>query len=268
MGSLPAFGPWVGPVKYCWDIFSAPALRRSELAGTPYRYWSSFAIAYLLKKRLSGRIDFLDAGGRDGGTLSLLRGLGLHGSYTLMDLEPKMTAARHPDFEIEVVRSPFHEFQPTRQYDAILFQSCLEYVESYSDIAWIRKALKPGGFMIATIACKNTRRLYWGVWAQGGRYLLDEEDLAGAFGGIGLKMVWACPLGGAVSRVYQRLIFNSLHYRVMAVHQKTTARLFPNLKQRHPLALAYRPINAAAAVLDRLLPFWRIGHCVVLERAE
>src|SRR6476646_5267462 len=76
------------PIQYCWEIFRSPVVRRTELAGTPYRYWSSFAIAYLLEKRLSGRIDFLDAGGRDGGTLSLLKTLGLKGTYTLMDLEP------------------------------------------------------------------------------------------------------------------------------------------------------------------------------------
>ena len=263
-----------GPVKgaertkYCWDIFTAPALRKRELAGTPYRYWSSFAIAYFLKRRLSRRIDFLDAGGRDGGTLSLLKGLSLEGSYTLMDLEPKMASGRDSDFEIEVVRSSFHDFKPRRQYDAILFQSCLEYVESYSDIAWARDCLKPGGFILATVTCRNTRHLYRGVWAQGGRHLLDERDLAPTFAEIGLRVVWICPLGGVVSRAYQTLIFNFLNYVVLAIHQRTIGKLFPKLKNRNPMWSCYRLVNATTALLDRLLPFWRIGHCVVVERAD
>src|ERR1017187_9708435 len=54
-GRLSKMGSPSGPVKgaertkYCWDIFTAPALRKRELAGTPYRYWSSFAIAYFLR---------------------------------------------------------------------------------------------------------------------------------------------------------------------------------------------------------------------------
>src|SRR5579863_1282610 len=164
--------------RYYWDIFRAPVVRKSELGGTPYRYWSSFGISSVLRERLSGRIDFLDAGGRDGGTLRLLKDLSLKGTYTLMDLEPKMDRAADPDFEIEVVRSSFRDFKPGRKFDAILFQSCLEYIESNTDVAWAAECLKPGGFVLATIGVKDTRKLYWGVWAQGGRHLLDEEDVA------------------------------------------------------------------------------------------
>lgn len=255
------------PVRYCWDIFQARGVRRTQLGGTPYRYWSSFAIAYVLQRRLSGRIDFLDAGGRDGGTLELLRNLSLHGSYTCVDLEPKLPPVNTTDFEMTGIRSSFRDFRPARRFDAILFQSCLEYVESYADIAWARDCLKPGGFIVATIACKNTRRLYWGVWAQGGRYLLDERDLAPAFSPYGLRVVWVCPLGGAVGRAYQ-YAFAPFSDFVWRVHMKTVARLLPQTRNHMPLVSCYRVLNAILARIDRLLPFWRTGHCVVLERAD
>lgn len=268
MGPPSGAAQWVKPAKYCWDIFRAHAVRKAELAGTPYRYWSSFAISYLLQKRLSGRIDFLDAGGRDGGTLRLLKDLSLHGRYTLMDLEPKMVSDADQDFEIEIVQSSFRDFKPCRKFDAILFQSCLEYVESYSDIAWARDCLRPGGFILATIACKNTRNLYGGVWAQGGRCFLDEQDLAPAFSEIGLRVVSICPLGGAVSRAYQSLVHTHLSDFIRRVHRNTIGRLVPRLKNSDPLSPCYRVLNTITTRLDRLMPFWRTGHCVIVERAD
>ncbi len=256
------------PVTYCWDIFSVSTVRKSELAGTPYRYWSSFAISSALRKRLSGRVDFLDAGGRDGGTLRLLKGLSLKGTYTLMDLDPKMAQVSDPDFEIQVIRSSFREFKPPRKFDAILFQSCLEYLDANSDIGWAAGCLKPGGFILATIACKNTRNLYWGVWEQGGRHLLDEPDLVPAFAEMGLRVVSICPLGGAASRAYQTVVHTHLSDFIRRVHRATLGRLVPGWRNADPLAPCYRVLNAIAARLDRLLPFWRTGHCVIAERAD
>lgn len=256
------------PVGYCWDIFRVPPYRPLELSGTPYRYWSSFAIAHVLQARLAGTIDFLDAGGRDGGTLSLLRSLSLRGTYTLLDLEPKMEPVHQADFAVEVVRGAFRDFQPPRRYDAILFQSCLECVDLDPDIAWVQNCLKPGGFVLATIACRNTRRLYRGFWDQGGTHLLDEEELAPAFRKVGLEVVSIWPLAGAVSRVYQRLVYNFVFYAFTAIHQKAIARWFPRWKTRNPLALCFRMVNPVLARLDRLLPFWRIGHCVVAQRRD
>jgi hypothetical protein len=106
------------------------------------------------------------------------------------------------------------------------------------------------------------------VWAQGGRHLLDERDLAPTFAEIGLRVVRVCPLGGAVSRLYQTLIFNWLNYVVLAIHQRTIGKLFPKLKSRNPMWPCYRLVNATTARLDRLLPLWRIGHCIVVERAD
>jgi len=265
---LPSVATRDESARYCWQIFNAEKVRKSELGGTPYRYWSSFAIAYLLGQRLSGRIDFLDAGGRDGGTLELLKALALRGTYTLVDLEPKLRSRTVGEFEIEVVRSPFRDFKPHRKFDAILFQSCLECVESYEDIAWARDCLKPGGFILATIACKDTRRLYPGFWEQGGRYLLDERDLAPAFAGIGLRIVWACPLGGAISRICQFLIHTRFSDFVRRVHRATTAKLFPRIEKIDPLAKLYWLVNSTSARLDRLVPLWPIGHCVLLESGE
>jgi len=265
---LPSVAARNESARYCWKIFNTEKVRKSELAGTPYRYWSSFAIAYLLEQRLSGRIDFLDAGGRDGGTLELLRGLGLRGTYTLVDLQPRLASRSGGDFEIEVVQSPFRDFRPHRKFDAILFQSCLECVESYADIAWARDCLKPGGFILVTIACKNTRRLYPGFWEQGGRHLLDEGDLAPAFAGIGLRIVWACPLGGAMSRISQFLLHTRFSDFVRRVHGATAAKLFPGIAKIDPLAKLYRLVNLTSARLDRLGPLWRIGHCILLEIDE
>lgn len=268
MGPFPDTVRLPETAKYCWNAFGARVVRKAELTGTPYRYWSSFAISHCLQQRLSGNIDFLDAGGRDGGTLNLLQALSLRGSYTLMDLDPQMTSRDDSAFEIEVVQSAFRDFKPRRKFDAILFQSCLEYVRGYSEIAWARDCLKPGGFVLATIACKNTRNLYWGVWAQGGRCLLDEKDLAPAFSEAGLRVVSICPLGGAASRTYQLLVHTHVSDFIRRVHRRTVGRLFPGLKKSDPLAPCYRLLNAVAARLDRLLPFWRTGHCVIAERSD
>ncbi len=268
MGNPSGTAQGAEPVQYCWDIFSTPLVRKSELGGTPYRYWSSFAISSVLKERLSGRIDFLDAGGRDGGTLRLLKDLSLKGTYTLMDLEPKMTPGKDGDFEVEVFRSSFEDFKPRRQFDAMLFQSCLEYVKSYSEIAWTGKSLKPGGFLLATVACRNTRNLYWGVWEQGGRHLLDEQDLVAEFAQAGLRVVSIWPLGGAASRAYQSVVHTHLSDFIRRVHRRTLGRIVPGLKNADPLAPCYRVLNATTARLDRLLPFWRTGHCIVAVRAD
>ncbi len=257
----------VPPARYYWEIFSTPIVRKSELSGTPYRYWSSFAISSVLSRRLSGRIDFLDAGGRDGGTLKLLKDLSLRGSYTLMDLDPKMERTSDPDFQIQVVQSSFRDFQPPRMFDAILFQSCLEYLDHNTDVAWAAKCLKPGGFVLATIACKDTRNLYWGVWAQGGRHLLDEGDLAPAFAEMGLRVSEVYPLGGAVSRAYQTVVHTHASDFVRRVHRATLGRVAPGLRQVDPMAPVYRVLNTMSARLDRVMPFWRTGHCIVAERA-
>lgn len=256
------------PARYCWNIFSANAVRKSELWGTPYRYWSSYAIAHEYGRRLKGKIDFLDAGGRDGGNLRLLEDLGLKGTYTLMDLEPKMKPAPGGAFEIEVFQSSFADFRPPRKFDAMQFQSCLEYVKSYKEVAWAAEALKPGGFLLATIACRDTRWLYWGVWNQGGHSLLDEKDLAPAFAEAGLKIVHVFPLGGAVSRTYQTLLHTYLGDLVKRVYNKTVGLIVPSQRRADPMRPIYRFLNEMTVRLDRLAPFWRTGHCVIAQRMD
>ena len=274
MGSAAGFSPGTNiasgtaPARYCWNIFSAPQVRKGELSGTPYRYWSSYAIAYEYSRRLKGKIDFLDAGGRDGGTLRLLADLSLQGTYTLMDLEPKMNPAPRSGFEIEVFQSSFADFQPRRQFDVMQFQSCLEYVKSYKEVAWAANALKPGGFLLATVACRNTRWLYWGVWNQGGHCLLDEEDLAPAFAEAGLKIVHVFPLGGAVSRTYQSVLHTYLGDFVKRVYNKTVGLVIPTQRRADPMRPIYRLLNEMTVRLDRLAPFWRTGHCIIAQRMD
>jgi hypothetical protein len=71
-----------------------------------------------------------------------------------------------------------------------------------------------------------------------------------------------------VSRIYQRVIYNPVNYLTPAIQKKIIGRLFPKLRNLNPLAPCYRLINSTTALLDRLLPFWRTGHCVILERTD
>ena len=187
--------------RFSFDIFKARGVRQERLHDSPYRFWSTYAIAYVFGQRLSGTVDVLDAGGRDGGTLKLLENLGLRGTYTCMDLVPTMVPPVNSSIEVTVIQSSFADFKPPRQYDAVLFESSLECVEHYQDIAWLRDSLKPNGFAVITLATRNTEYL-WGdfVWKRGGRYYLDYEEIGPAFAAIGLKVVEIIPLVGVSGR--------------------------------------------------------------------
>jgi hypothetical protein len=255
----------VPKARYNFDIFNARGVRQEQLNGTPYRYWHSYAIADVFSRRLSGTVDVLDAGGRDGGTLNLLRNLGLHGTFTCLDRQPVVRVLEDPEFEIEVVASEFDEFRPRRQFDAVLFQGCLECVSDYSEIAWLPGCLKPGGFVVATLHCRNTRRLYHVFRKNGCVYSLDEAELEPAFARIGLKIVELMPLGGVAARLCQYVMNSGFAYYPQVLLQRGAGRIFPRLRNANFIAPANRVLNPFTVWLDYALRFRRIGHCLVLE---
>lgn len=251
--------------QYNFDIFNARGVRTEELNGTPYRYWHSYAIADIFARRLPATVDVLDAGGRDGGTLRLLRNLGLRGTYTCLDRQPAMRVARDPEFAIDVVASAFDKFRPPRRFDAVLFQGCLEYVRDYSEIAWVSGCLKPGGFVVATLHCRNTRRLYHVYRKSGAVYPLDEVELKPAFARIGLKIVELMPLGGLAARLCQYVMNSGIAYYPQILLQQSAGQIFPALRKANLIERANRVLNPLTVRLDYALRFRRIGHCLVLE---
>ena len=265
MSFVPEAGPKSPVIRYNFEIFKARGVRKDQLSGTPYRYWSSYAIAHVFEERLSGQVNVLDAGGRDGGTLQLLKNLGLRGAYVCLDLKPTMAVNSDPAFEIEIITGEFKHFSPRRCYDTILFQSCLECVEDYKDIAWAATCLKPGGFVLVTLVCRNARRLYRGYWLQGGCYPLDAPELEAAFSRIGLRIVEAFPLGGATSRLCQNLTDNRVVYFAQAIFHHTVGRTAPKLRHADLVGPINRLLNPLSARFDYLFRFWRTGHCIVLQ---
>lgn len=257
--------PGVPKAQYNFDIFNARGVRREELNGTPYRYWHSHAIADIFARRLPSTVDILDAGGGDGGTLRLLRNLGLHGTYTCLDRQPAMRVSSDPEFDIDVVASAFDQFRPPRRFDAVLFQGCLECVRDYSEIAWAPDCLKPGGFVVATLHCRNTRRLYRVYRKSGGVYPLDESELEPAFARIGLKIVELIPLGGVAARLCQYVMNSGLAYYPQILLQESAGRIFPGLRKANLIGRANRVLNPLTVRFDHALRFRRIGHCLVLE---
>ena len=250
---------------YNFDIFKARAVRKEQLNGTPYRYWHSHAIADIFARRLSGTVDVLDAGGRDGGTLNLLRNLGLRGTYTCLDRRPAVRVLDAPEFETEVVSSAFDEFRPKRRFDAALFQSCLECVGDYREIAWLSGCLKPGGFAVVTLHCRNTQRLYHAYRKEGGSYPLDEMELEPAFARIGLKIAELMPLGGVTARLCQYIMNSGCAYYPQALLQQGAGRVFPRLRNADLIGHANRLLNPLTVRMDYVLRIRRIGHCLVLE---
>ena len=251
--------------RYNFDIFSARGVPEDQRNGTPYRYWHSHALAHIFGKRLSGRVDVLDAGGQAGGTLRLLKNLGLEGSYTCLDLKPTMAVSSDPDFEIDIIASAFKDFSPRRSYDAVLFQSCLEFVPDYNAIAWLSGCLKPGGFALVTLHCGNTRRLYQSCRKEGGVYSLDERELEPAFSPIGMRIVELFPLGGATGRLSQYVTNSGLAYYPQLAFHHTIGRIFPKLRHANLIGSVNRILNPMTVRLDRTFHFWRTGHCLVLE---
>jgi hypothetical protein len=253
--------------RFNFDIFNASGVRQDRLHDTTYRFWSTFAIAYVFGQRLSGTVDVLDAGGRDGGTLKLLENLSLSGTYTCMDLAPTMLPTTNPRIKTTIVKSSFTDFKPPRQYDAVLFESSLECVEHYQDIAWLRDSLNPKGFALITLATRNTQYL-WGDFPTkgGGRYYLDYEEIAPAFGAIGLKAVGIIPLVGLSGRIANYLLHYYLCPLVRRVFKLTIGRLHPRLAAADPMWWPNRVCSRTSVFLDRLLCFWPVGHCIVLER--
>jgi len=254
--------------RFNFGIFKARGVRQERLHDTPYRFWSTYAIAYVFGRRLSGTVDVLDAGGCDGGTLKLLENLSLSGTYTCLDLAPTMGPPANSSIEVTVIQSSFADFKPPRRYDAVLFESSLECVENYQDVAWLRNSLNPKGFAVITLATRNTEYL-WGDFPTkgGGRYYLDYEEIALVFGAIGLKAVEFIPLVGVSGRLANYLLHNYLCPIVRRVFKITVGRLHPRLAQMDPMWWPNRLISTASVVLDRLLCFWPVGHCIVLERA-
>jgi len=253
--------------EYNFAIFRARGARTERLYDTAYRYWSTYAITYVFGRRLSGRVDVLDAGGRDGGTLRLLENLNLTGTYTCMDLVPTMVRPTRSNFDIEIVQSSFADFRPTRKYDAVLFESSLDCCGDYREIAWLADCLKPGGFVVVTLGARGTRPLWYGFWDRGGCHVLDRDEIPPAFAAIGLKVVELFPLLGLTSRLAHWLIQIKLAWYCRGVWHKTLARAIPPLARVDPMRLPNRILNEITWRLDRLLPFWRAGHCIVLERA-
>jgi hypothetical protein len=254
--------------RYNFDIFNARGVRKEQLCGTPYRYWHSHAIAHIFGHRLSGTVDVLDAGGRDGGTLRLLKGLALRGSYTCLDLKPTMAVTTDPDFDIETIASAFKDFSPRRCYDAVLFQTSLECVKDYKDIAWVPRCLKPRGFVVATLHCTNTRRLYHAYRKEGGLYPRNERELAPAFAEIGLQLVELFALGGVASRLTQYVTNSGVAYYPQAAFRRSVGLVFPELRRANLIDPLNRVLNPWLARMDRVFHFRPIGHCLVLEPAR
>src|SRR5262249_5800685 len=250
--------------RFSFDIFKARGVRQERLHHNPYRFWSTYAIAYVFGQRLSGPVDVLDAGGADGRTLQLLENLGLSGTYTCMDLVPRMVAPLNSSIEVIVIQSSFADFKPPRQYDAVLFESSLECVEHYEDIAWLRDSLKPKGFAVITLATRNTEYL-WGdfVWKGGGRYYLDYEEIGPAFAAIGLSAAEIIPLVGAFGRCTDYFLKYHLWRYVTGGFRKTIGRLHPRLTRLDPMWWPNRMINIASVFVDRLFPFMPVRPCLV-----
>ena len=268
-GDLAATVDQRSPVaRYNFDVFKARGIPQDQLDGTPYRYWHSHAIAYIFARKLSGDVDVLDAGGRDGGTLRLLKNLGLRGSYTCLDRAPRMKVTHDPEFEIDIISSAFEDFSPRRSYDAVLFQTCLECVKDFSEIAWLARCLKPGGFALATLHCRNTRRLYKTYRYNGGLYPLDEPELGPAFSRIGMRIVELFPLGGAASRLCQSLTRGRFAQSIGTGVRAGTGLASSKIGDANLIGGISHVLNPLAARLDRAFRFWRIGHCIVVERAE
>ena len=257
--------PRAPKARYNFDIFGTRAVRKEELNGTPYRYWHSYAIAHILSQRLQGTVDVLDAGGRDGGTLSLLRNLGLRGSYTCLDRQPAMLPAKDPQLAINVVSQAFQEFRPEQRYDVVIFQGCLEFVLNYEDLAWVAGCLKPGGFVVATLHCRSTRRLYRVYRSEGGAYPLDESELGPAFARIGLRIVDLLALVGLTGRLCQHVMNSGIAYYPQEAFRQTIGRIFPKLRTANLLGPINHVLNPLTARLDYLFRCGRIGHCLVLE---
>jgi SAM-dependent methyltransferase len=167
--------------------------------------------------------------------------------------------------KIEYHQSDFKSYEPVRLYDAVLFESSLEYVDDYQDLSWLRRALKPNGIVIATLVTRNAYHLYRGVYAKGARYYLNEGELPGAFGKIGLRPVEIIPLVGLVGRLVQYPIQRTYFYaggrRIRdAIHHWTRGRM-----SFDPAAGISRQLNRLSVLLDRLAPLLPVGHCIVLR---
>jgi hypothetical protein len=267
-GAVGAYPIQTAAARYNFDIFNARGVPKEQLNGTPYRYWHAHAIAHIFGKRLSGNVDVLDAGGREGRTLSLLKGLGLHGTYTCLDLKPTMAVTSDPDFEIETIASAFKDFPPRRCYDAVLFQTSLECVKDFGEIAWVTGCLKPRGFVVATLHRRNTRRLYRSYRKEGGLYPRNEEELAPAFAEIGLQVMELFALGGVASRLCQYVTNSGLAYYPQAAFRHTAGRVFPELRHANLMGPVNQVLNPLMARIDRVLHFRPIGHCLLLEPAS
>ena len=241
-------------------------MRRSRLNGSVYRYWSSYAIAYVLAKRLSGKVDFLDAGGRDGGTIELLRNMSLGGRYTCLDLAPSPVPWKEGNFDVEAVQSRFEDYHPNRQYDVVLFEGSMECVEDCRNISWLGHCLKPGGFVVVTVATKNAARcMYPGFWKDGGRYGRDRDEVGQEFRQLRLIVEEIIPLVGATGRIMQYMIWMLLGAQVRRLWRKTIGVVWPKLRDIDPMIPVNRLVNETTRRVDRLFPFWRIGHCIVLR---
>lgn len=255
--------------RYDFSIFRASGVRRERLNGSVYRFWTSYAIAAELGERLSGNVDFLDVGGRDGGTLDLLENLKLSGSYTCIDLEPTLERGQRGGWEVNAHACDYRTFRPERLYDAVLFENALEFAGDYSrDLAWVAPALKPDGFVLATCVSPDTRVLYHRFVEQGGSHLRTAQELLAAFAPIGLRVERLYPVVGVVGRSAQYLLQSMLGPVIGGAWNRTLGRLSPGLRDYNPVLAFNRLINIATVPADYLFRTRPVGHVMVLRKSQ
>ena len=255
--------------NYVFKIFSTRGVRFGRLLDTIYRFWSSYAITYEFRRRLAGQIDFLDVGGRDGGTLRLLHALGLGGSYTCMDLKPDLQQGRRLGFDVEAVSADYKTFQTDKSFDAVLFESSLEFSDNYgADLSWLAGALKDNGFALVTVITPGTSGLYPGFYAAGGFNGISHDQIKPAFEVVGLKVDSCYPLMGRAGRLGQYYLQLKLGRIIKGLWNKSIGALFPICRQYNPVLLYNLLINVASVPLDFLFRGNPVGHCIVLQKIK
>lgn len=250
-------------------IFSSRGMSEERLNGSVYRYWCAHSLAQVMQRYLEGPIDFLDAGGREGSILGLLKSLQLTGTYTCLDLDPKVEPDHHDGFDIQTVQCSFEDFRPIEQYDAVLFENSLECVGDYRQLAWLPDALKPRGMVFVTLVTHSARSLYPGFYRSGGCHYLDRDELDAAFSAIGLQIVECIALVGLTGRIAQYVFQLKLKKLINIVRSRVLRGGAAGHQQHDPMRYINRYINAVTARIDLwLFPYWPVGHCVVLQRAR
>ena len=242
-------------------------MRGERLNGSVYRFWTSHAITAELGRRLSGTVDFLDVGGRDGGTLDLLENLGITGTYTCIDLEPTLAPEERDGWQTIAHTCDYRAFRPKCRYDVILFENTLEFAEDYvRDLAWIDTALTDDGFVLATNVSPDTRKLYSYYFDRGGFHGRTAQELVAGFESIGLRVERLYPVVGLVGRSAQYLLQSGLGPLIGGAWNRTIGRLFPVCRKYNPVLAFNRLINLATLPADYLFRTRPMGHVVILRK--